>query len=222
MQLTVAVLVVVASFVTSGCGSSGQPAAQPDPGLLTEVTAPTNSDCPEADALTALLGSTGVTYDYEPSDSPRSLALASNAVIRGHLTGRAEPVVGGAGPALDLGIDVQHVILGEELDGLTPPPSRLRLTVAPAQLPEVGTEVTSLAGLEVVAFTTIAPDGQESDPGVVGVPAAPEGLMAACGDESVVGWRGEGPEWAVDTLDDVSLAALGLPDNSGALEGRWE
>ena len=213
--------VLVASGAAAGCGSAGQPVSEPDAGLLAEATAPAGSTCPKADALTALLGATGVSHDYEPSDSPRGLALTTEAVVRGRLTGHAEPVVGAAGPALDLGIDVQDVVLGEELNGMTPPLSRLRLTVAPPQLPGADTSVPALQGLEVVAFITLAPDGQQ-EPGVVGVPAAPEGLMASCGHESLVGWHGDGPAWAVSGLDDVSLAALGLPDDTAALEGVWE
>lgn len=213
--------VLVASGAAAGCGSAGQPVSEPDAVLLAGATAPAGSRCPRADALAALLGATGVSHDYEPSDSPRRLALTTEAVVRGRLTGRAEPVVGAAGPALDLSIDVQDVVLGEELNGMTPPLSRLRLTVAPRQLPGADTSVPALQGLEVVAFITLAPDGQQ-EPGVVGVPAAAEGLMASCGHEGLVGWHGDGPAWAVSSLDDVSLAALGLPDDTAALEGVWE
>jgi len=220
LVLTV-VAVLVASGVSAGCGAANQQATQSDSSLLTEATAPTSSECPEAEVLPALLGSTGVAYDYEPTGTPRELALTTEAVVRGRLTGRSEPVVGDAGPALDLGVDVQDVILGEELAGMTPPLSRLRLTVAPEQLPDVGSSAVALAGLEVVAFVNIAPDAQGTDPGVIGVPAV-EGLMASCGGKGLVGWHGDGPGWALDNLHDVSLAALALPENIGALEGVWE
>lgn len=165
-------MALVTFIVVAGCGSASGPATEPGLGLRVDATAPAGSECPGADALTALLGATGVAYDYEPSDGPRELALAMDAVVRGRLTGRVEPVVNEAGPALDLGIEVEDVVLGEELSGMTPPLSQLRLTVAPAQLPKTGTSVPALEGLAVMAFISIELDSQE-EAGVVGSPPPP-------------------------------------------------
>lgn len=217
----VAWVVLVTSAVVAGCGSVSDPAAEPTSGLLEEATAPADSECPDADALNALLDATGVTNDYEPTDSPRELALTTDAVIRGRLTGEVEPLSGDVGPALDLGIEVENLVLGEELSGITPPLSRLRITVSPRQLPSAAASVPALEGLEVMAFISVQGDGQEEEPGVVGVPAA-EGLMSSCVDEGLVGRHGEGPGWAFTELNDVSLAALGLPDGTAVLEGVWD
>lgn len=211
---------LVTAVVVAGCGSAAEPTAELVPGLLHDATAPAGSGCPDAAAFDALLDATGVARDYEPTYGPRNLALATDAVIRGRLTGRAEPLVGDVGPALDLGIEVTEVVLGEELSGISPPLSRLRVTVSPRQLPGAATSVPALEGLEVVAFISVQNDGQE-EAGKVGAPAA-EGLMSSCAEEGLVGWHGEGPGWALLELDDVSLGALGLPDSTAVLEGRWD
>lgn len=38
----------------------------------------------------------------------------------------------------------------------------------------------------------------------------------------MTGWHGEGPGWALSDLEGVSLAALGLPNSTAAVEGVWD
>lgn len=211
-------VVLVCAAVLAGCASSGEAA----PGLLSDATAPADSPCPEAEVLTALLASTGVAYDYEPADSPRELALTTDAVVRGRLTGRVEPADGEAGAAVDLGVEVLDVVLGEDvLVGMTPPLSRLRLTVSPGLRPGEATTLDGLAGLDVVAFVHLAP-GDDSGESVVGIPAAMQGLVASCAGDRLEGWHGAEVGWPERTLDEVALAALGLPETTEGLEGRWD
>ncbi len=55
-------MALVTSIVVAGCGSASEPATEPGLGLLVDATAPAGSECPAADALTALLGAAGVAY----------------------------------------------------------------------------------------------------------------------------------------------------------------
>ena len=210
-------VVLVCAAVLTGCASSGEAG----PGLLSDATAPADSSCPEAEVLTALLASTGVAYDYEPADSPRELAVTTDAVVRGRLTGRVEPADGEAGAAVDLGVEVLDVVLGEDvLVGRTPPLSRLRLTVSPGLRPREATTL-DCEGLDVVAFVHLAA-GDDSGESVVGIPAAMQGLVASCAGDRLEGWHGAEVGWRERTLDEVALAALGLPETTEDLEGRWD
>lgn len=212
---------LMAAMGCAGAAAACGAAAPADEGLLAEVSAPPGSVCPGASALDSLRDRTGVTYDYEPTDSPRQLALGADGVLRGRLTGRVEPVRGQPGPAVDLGLDLDDVVLGEQLECMDPPLSVLRLSVAPNELPDAPGTVDALAGLEVVAFVGILSSDSGTDPYVAALPAAMEGLVASCGGEGLLGWVGQGIGWDLLTLDEVSTAAFGLPENVTDLEGRF-
>ncbi len=219
MRLRLA-LVAVAALTCVGAAACGAGAPQ-DQGLLAEVSISPGSGCPGAEALDSLLALTGVASDHEPTDGPRQLALGADAVLRGRLTGRVEPVRGQGGPAVDLGLDLDDLVLGEELQGMEPPLSDLRVPVAPGRLPDGAATVGALAGLDVVAFVTVVTSEPGTEPDVAAVPAAMEGLMASCGSEGLLGWTGQGDGWDLVTLDQVGAAAFGLPEDVADLEGRF-
>jgi len=202
----VVIVGAMGTLVVSGCGGG-----EPDQGLLVPVVAAAPADgCAHGTALNVLLSGTGVTYDFEPAASPRDLARASEAVLRGRLTGRVLPVRGDGDVYVDLEVDLTEVVLGEALQG-APELTRLRVVVAPQRLPDVAQTVPALDGAEVVAFVGLRDDVGGRDggqtPAPVGVPLPVEGLMTGCGDR-LAGWVGTGDGWALGSLDEVVVAAL--------------
>jgi hypothetical protein len=166
----------------------------------------TTSDPPACESIETLarqLVDVGITYDYEPSNSPAELAERVDVVIRGELTGEVvdQSASSDAGnPYVGYEISVDEVLAGELPDGS----GSVIVSVAynSSLLDADPFAEAATPGVPVIVFAYVAPD----TPG--GFRAAViEGFMTACEGGAPIGWVGQLGEWSsMTSLDDVAAA----------------
>lgn len=201
-----------------------------DDGRTVRAAADDEPSCESIEAFARAIVDVGITYDYEPSMSPASLAARSDVVFSGRLTGelasrvaeRDEPVTSW----MAFEVEVDRV-----LHGALAPGDRtfVGVEIDPAHEPPEHYEELLPEGAPVVVFTT-----ELADPPAevfVGV----EGFATACPGGRPLGRLGDTPEWRepatlpelVDAADEpvdrveVTLWHCGI-DTITVDDRRWE
>lgn len=197
MKLRSAVALLAAALVTS-CGANG--------GTVTSSAGGEEPSCDDVRSFADRISNVGITFEYEPSDSPAALAAANDVVLAGVLTGRfrdrdrdALGFVAFEVEVADVVTGSEHVAKGDE--------TFVSLPYNPAGIDAGEFERAIAVGARVVVFAETADDDREL------VANLPEGFMTACGDGEPMGMLGEQGSWSsVESLDDVlSLAAGQTP-----------
>lgn len=199
-------LVMVAA--AAACGGSGDEPVATGSAATSDAPDAVTASCEEIEAFAAVLGETGIMYDYTASDSPADLADGADAVFSGHLTGNvafdSHSVPEDPHPWTFTGFEIT-VDRTATTTSVVQPGDTTTVFVeygAGAQVTEdqfraaatASTPVVVLAGHhealgELTAFMT-------------------EGFMTACPDGPLLRRFGTQGDWAgIDSLDDVIDAA---------------
>lgn len=189
-----AAVALLAAVLIISCGSNGENVAS---------TAGGEPSCDDVRSFADRISNVGITYDYEPSDSPAELAANNDVVLAGVLTGgfRAGDPDGLSFVAFE--VEVTDVVTGSE-HVATGDETFVSLPYNPEAVDAGEFERAIAAGARVVAFAEAADDEREL------VANLPEGFMTACGDGEPMGMLGEQGSWSsVESLDDVLSRAAG-------------
>lgn len=196
---------VVALFVAgASCGDD-------DAGIATgRSDGPTQGSaeptCEEVEAFADALVDTGITYDYQATESPADLASQADAVFGGLLTGRTttselttEDEGRSSRPFVGYEVEITRAVKGPGLrEG-----DRVNVFVeyGAAQL-STGYDAEAVAPGAPVAILAFeyAPLG--------GLTASIEGFVTSCAEGPLLGWTGSRGEWAnLQTVQQVLDAA---------------
>lgn len=163
--------------------------------------------CRDVETFADALTDTGITYDYQPSESPADLAIAADAVFGGHLTGRTTSEQVSVGdyphPQSFVGYEVQinRVVKGIELG------------VDDLVLVFVEYGDTQHRGADYYA-SAVAPNAPVAifafeDERVGELSSSLEGFITSCPDGPLLGWTGGRGDWAGLRAPEQVLDAAG-------------
>ena len=158
----------------------------------TEATAaPETSTCDRITQFADAITDVGITYDFEPSASPATLASRSEVVYAGRLTGgfahrdagEDEPVTSWVA----FETEVEDVVHGDVAPG-----DRVLIAVPynPAHRPAEAYEDTIAIGAPVMVF------GDQPGDAPADLFVGVEGMATGCDGEPPIGRVGEGPGWS--------------------------
>lgn len=135
-------------------------------------------ECEPAASFAAVVGDLGITYDYEPSDSPVDLAASAEVVVRGSLTSLNETgeIEEGGNPYLIFSLDVSEIITGS-VDFEVGQEVTIWVEFNRDALPFSEVEAAFPAGIDTVLFLTPFLDLGAWQPLV-------EGFFVGCGDRT--------------------------------------
>lgn len=204
-------LVALGALLLAGtsCGDDARIATSRTDAATGVATDPT---CEEVEAFADALVDTGITYDYQPSQSPAELASLTDAVFGGRLTGRTTTTELTAAegdlharPFVGYEVEITRVVKGGP--GLQEA-ARVNVFVdhGGMQHRSNGSEdaVAPGASVAVLAF-----EHEELD----GLTASIEGFMTSCAAGPLMGWTGDQGEWA--SLQTTQQQVLDAVERSG-------
>lgn len=203
----------MAALAFSACGAGDDASVAADVDGLTGREALEQPACEEIHDFADVLVDTGITYDYEASDSPSDLAASADVVFGGHLTGTTteERVTVDEDPEpwsfIGYEVQVTRVVKGSGLEV----GDRIAVYVEYGETQHrdgefYGSAVAAGAPVAIFAFDDERLDGPIS---------SIEGFITSCPDGPLLGWTGGQGQWAtLDTTAEVLEAAGGTDETA--------